>query len=251
MRTGSTNCRANMAVTKITLSARNLSRSFGSGEERTIAVHEASLELRAGEMSLLMGPSGSGKTTLLAMMSGLLRPDSGQVLALGHDLWRMSDAERERFRLHHCGFIFQGANLMPALNARDHLEMVLRWGGRMPWDEVKRKTADMLDLLGLSRKAKLLPEHLSGGEKQRVAIGRALIKEPDLFFADEPTSALDWEHGRHIVELLRDTAHRGATVVMVTHDSRILPYVDRVYRMEDGRLTGADEAAKTALLGAS
>jgi len=109
----------------------------------------------------------------------------------------------------------------------------------------------MLDLLGLSHKAKLLPEHLSGGEKQRVAIGRALIKQPDLFFADEPTSALDWEHGKHVVELLRDTAHSGATVVMVTHDYRILPYADRIYRMEDGRLTGTDVSAERAMLGVS
>jgi putative ABC transport system ATP-binding protein len=239
-----------MAEANVTLKARNLIRSFGSGEEQTIAVREASLELRAGEMSLLMGPSGSGKTTLLAMLSGLLRPDSGQVIALGSDLWRMSDEERERFRLRHCGFIFQGANLMPGLNARDHLEMVLSWGTRLPWSKVKRKAADMLGVLGLARKAKLLPEHLSGGEKQRVAIGRALIKEPDLFFADEPTSALDWEHGKHIVELLRETAHRGATVVMVTHDSRILPYADRVYRLEDGRLSSV-EAAPSVLLSAS
>lgn len=240
-----------MAETETTLSAQSLTRSFGSGEERTIAVREASLELRVGEMSLLMGPSGSGKTTLLAMLSGLLRPDSGQVLALGRDLWCMPDEERERFRLRHCGFIFQGANLMPALNARDHLEMVLSWGMKMSWSDAKRKTLGMLDLLGLSRKAKLLPEHLSGGEKQRVAIGRALIKEPDLFFADEPTSALDWEHGKHIVELLRDTARRGATVVMVTHDYRIVPYADRVYRLEDGRLAGADVKAQSAFLGAS
>jgi putative ABC transport system ATP-binding protein len=239
-----------MAESNVTITARNLTRSFGSGEERTVAVHDASLELRAGEMSLLMGPSGSGKTTLLAMLSGLLRPDSGQVVALGRDLWRMSDEERERFRLRHCGFIFQGSNLMPALDARDHLEMVLRWGARMPWAEVKRKVRDMLALLGLSQKAHLLPEHLSGGEKQRVAIGRALIKQPDLFFADEPTSALDWEHGKHVVELLRETAHNGATVVMVTHDYRILPYADRVYRMEDGWLRGAETPVESAVSGA-
>src|SRR5579875_3443838 len=236
-----------MTEAKAAIIARNLSRSFGSGEERTLAVQEVSLELRAGEMSLLMGPSGSGKTTLLAMLSGLLRPDRGQVVALGRDLWRLSDKERERFRLRHCGFIFQGANLMPALNARDHLEMVLRWGTRLPWTEVKRKAADMLALLGLAHKATLLPEHLSGGEKQRVAIGRALIKQPDLFFADEPTSALDWEHGKHVVELLRDTAHNGATVVMVTHDYRILPYADRIYRLEDGRLSSVDAMAQMAL----
>jgi putative ABC transport system ATP-binding protein len=240
-----------MAELKETIIARGLTRSFGGGEERTIAVHEASLQVRAGEMSLLMGPSGSGKTTLLAMLSGLLRPDSGQVTALGCDLWRMSEEQRERFRLQHCGFIFQGANLMPALDARDHLEMVLRWGQRMSWTEARRRVTDMLGLLGLSRKTNLLPEHLSGGEKQRVAIGRALIKQPDLFFADEPTSALDWEHGKHVVELLRDTAHKGATVLMVTHDSRILPYADRVYRLEDGWLRGVEAASSLAVRGAT
>ena len=238
-----------MGKSNITIAGRNLSRSFGSGETRAVAVRDVSLDFRAGEMSLLMGPSGSGKTTLLAMLSGLLRPESGQVLALDRDLWRMSDRERELFRLHHCGFIFQGANLMPALSARDHLAMVLRWGERLPWREVKRKVTDMLALLGLSRKGHLLPEHLSGGEKQRVAIGRALIKQPDLFFADEPTSALDWEHGKHVVELLRETAHGGATVVMVTHDHRILPYADRIYSLEDGHLLGADSPAESAVVG--
>lgn len=240
-----------MAQADATITARELTRSFGSGETRTVAVHAASLELRAGEMALLMGPSGRGKTTLLAMLSGLLRPDEGQVIAVGRDLWRMSDAQREEFRLRHCGFIFQGSNLMPALTARDHLEMVLRWGTRLSRSEVGRRVTNKLALLGLGSKADLLPEQLSGGEKQRVAIGRALIKQPDLFFADEPTSALDWEHGRHVVELLRETAHNGATVVMVTHDSRILPYADRIYRLEDGRLRGEDLAERTAVLGAS
>jgi putative ABC transport system ATP-binding protein len=240
-----------MAGPDMAITATGLTRSFGSGEARTVAVRGASLEVRHGEMSLLMGPSGSGKTTMLAMLSGLLRPDEGQVRALGRDLWRMSEEEREQFRLQHCGFIFQGSNLMPALTARDHLEMILRWGLRTPWAEVGRRVADMLGQLGLGRKGGLLPEHLSGGEKQRVAIGRALIKRPDLFFADEPTSALDWEHGHHVVEMLRETAHRGAAVVMVTHDLRILPYADRVYRMEDGRLEPSGAPAPTPAIGAS
>jgi putative ABC transport system ATP-binding protein len=241
-----------MVDENVALTGTELSRSFGSGETRTIAVHQASLKICAGQMSLLMGPSGSGKTTLLAMLSGLLRPDGGQVVALGQDLWRMSDEQREAFRLRHCGFIFQGSNLMPALSAWDHLEMVLRWGTRTPSGDVRRKVKDMLALLGLAKKADLLPEHLSGGEKQRVAIGRALIKEPTLFFADEPTSALDWEHGGPVVELLRTTAHeKGATVVMVTHDPRILPYADRVYRMEDGRVREANTPARPAVIGAT
>jgi putative ABC transport system ATP-binding protein len=132
--------------------------------------------------------------------------------------------------------------LMPALSARDHLEMVLSWGTRLPWSAVKRKAADMLELLGLSRKAKLLPEHLSGGEKQRVAIGRALIKEPNFCFADEPTSALDWKAGQQVIELLRSAAHdRGATVLVVAHDARIIEHVDRVVHMEDGRLWQQEE----------
>jgi putative ABC transport system ATP-binding protein len=240
-----------MTKVNVALKAQHLVRSFGSGETRIVAIDDVSLTFRAGEMALLMGPSGSGKTTLLAMLSGLLHPDSGQVTALGRDLWRMSEQERELFRLRHCGFIFQGSNLMPALNARDHLEMVLRWGTRMPWSEVKRRVSDMLELLGLGRKGHLLPEHLSGGEKQRVAIGRALIKQPELFFADEPTSALDWEHGKQVVELLRQTAHGGATVVMVTHDARILPYVDRVYRLEDGRLLDECASLEPVVSGAS
>ena len=241
-----------MAFEKIAIVGRELRRSFGSGEATTVAVRNVSLELAAGQISLLMGPSGSGKTTLLAVLSGLLRPDSGEVIVLGEDLWRMSDRQRESFRLRHCGFIFQGANLLPALTARDHLEMVLRWGTDTPSVVVERKVTDMLALLGLESKAHLLPEHLSGGEKQRVAIGRALIKQPDLFFADEPTSALDWENGQRVVELLRETAHRsGATVVMVTHDSRIAPYADRIYHMEDGRLREAGTPVGPAVIGAS
>src|SRR5262249_12908402 len=161
----------------------------------TTALHEVSLELYRGQMVLLMGPSGSGKSTLLAVLSGLLHPDSGQVVALGKDLWRLSERERERFRLRHCGFIFQGYNLFPALTARQQLEVVLRWGAGATGREARRRADEMLALLGLARKARLRPTQLSGGEKQRVAIGRALIKSPTFCFADEPTSALDWAHG--------------------------------------------------------
>jgi putative ABC transport system ATP-binding protein len=227
-----------------TLQGGNLTRTFGAGDTMTTALEDVSLELVGGQVSLLMGPSGSGKSTLLAVLSGLLHPDSGRVLALGQDLWAMSDPERERFRLKHCGFIFQGYNLFAALTARQQLEMVVRWGEGAPLREARRRTDEMLALLGLAKKGHLRPAELSGGEKQRVAIGRALIKDPHFCFADEPTSALDWAHGEQVVELLRAAAHeRGATVLIVAHDSRIIPYVDRVYHLEDGRMRGMEDTA--------
>ncbi len=226
-----------MPYGKPSLKGRHLTRTFGSGETGTVALHDVSLDLFRGEFALLMGPSGSGKSTLLAVLSGLLHPDSGQVSSLGQDLWKMTDQDRERFRLKHCGFIFQGYNLFPALTAREQLEIVLRWGHSVPRREARRRSSEMLSLLGLAKKARLLPGQLSGGEKQRVAIGRALIKEPDFCFADEPTSALDWAHGEQIIELLRSaTCERGTTVLVVGHDSRITPYVDRVLHLEDGCL---------------
>jgi len=224
-----------------TLRALHLSRSFGDGDTQAVALDDVSLDLYGGQIALLMGPSGSGKSTLLAVLSGLLRPDSGQVLSLGIDLWNLPAREQEAFRLRHCGFIFQGYNLFPALTARQQLEMVLRWGQGASGREARARADEMLTLLGLARKAHLRPAEMSGGEKQRVAIGRALMKNPDFCFADEPTSALDWAHGEQVVELLRVAAHeRGATILVVAHDARIIPFVDRVFHLEDGRLKEAD-----------
>jgi putative ABC transport system ATP-binding protein len=226
-----------MHAEKPTLSGRDLVRTFGEGSTTTVALSDVSLDLYEGQIALLMGPSGSGKSTLLAVLSGLLHPDRGQVTALGQDLWQMSDRAREDFRLRNCGFIFQGYNLFPALTARQQLEMVLRWGQGLSYREAHRRSEGMLALLGLGTKTGLRPAQLSGGEKQRVAIGRALIKEPRFCFADEPTSSLDWTHGEQVIELLRTAAHeRGATILVVAHDARIIPYVDRVFDLEDGRL---------------
>jgi putative ABC transport system ATP-binding protein len=189
-----------------------------------------------------MGPSGSVKSTLLAVLSGLLHPDSGTVLALDKDLWALSEKERENFRLQNCGFIFQGYNLFASLTAREQIEMILRWGNNMPPREAQEKTTEMLGMLGLAKKGHLRPLQLSGGEKQRVAIGRALIKQPGFVFADEPTSALDWKHGQHVIELLRAAAHdQGSTILVVAHDSRIIPFCDRVLHLEDGILFEGSE----------
>jgi putative ABC transport system ATP-binding protein len=195
-----------------------------------------------------MGPSGSGKSTLLAVLSGLLRPTSGRVVAFGQDLWALTPRDQEQFRRRYCGFVFQGYNLFPALTARQQLEVVLRWGEGVSGPEARRQADRMLGMLGLGGKEHLRPAQLSGGEKQRVAIGRALVKQPALCFADEPTSALDWSHGEEVIAWLRSEAReRLATVLVVTHDSRLMPYADRIDYLADGCLAeGSGSASRRA-----
>ncbi|VTS08908.1 ABC transporter ATP-binding protein [Tuwongella immobilis] len=220
------------------LECESLVRGFGEGETRTLALRSVSLRVYPGQLNLLMGPSGSGKSTLLAVISGLLRPDGGTVRALGHDIWRLSEQQMELFRRRHCSYIFQGYNLFPALTARQQLEVVLRWGENSTRKEARRRAEMVLSRLGLSRKMTLRPMQLSGGEKQRVAIGRALVKKPDFLFADEPTSALDWENGQQVIQLLRQAAEEdGTTVMVVTHDERLLPYSNTIFHLADGQLT--------------
>jgi putative ABC transport system ATP-binding protein len=227
-----------MPPSRASLVGSNLSKSFGSGSTLTQAVRDVSVSIEQGSFCLVMGPSGCGKSTLLAMLSGLLHPDQGKVIALGQDIWSLTDGERRQFRLRSCGFIFQAYNLFPALTAREQLEMVLRWGSGVSPRQARQEVGEMLDLLGLGSKGDKLPLQLSGGEKQRVAVGRALIKKPQLCFADEPTSALDWKHGQQVVEILRlRTRVEGATVLVVSHDPRLKQYADQVIYLDDGMLS--------------
>jgi putative ABC transport system ATP-binding protein len=224
------------------LRAERLSVSFGDGAARRAALREVSLDLYPGQLALLMGPSGSGKSTLLAVLSGLLAPDSGSVYALDNgaavDVWALTEPELEEFRLRHTGFIFQGYNLFPALSALQQLEIILKWGNGLGGADARTRADDMLNRLGLAAQKYKKPAQLSGGEKQRVAIGRALVKNPSFIFADEPTSALDWENGQRVIELLRAAAHaRGASIFVVSHDERMRPYADVIYHLDDGRLT--------------
>jgi putative ABC transport system ATP-binding protein len=226
------------------LEGQSLMHSFGQGEGRTTVLREVTLRLRQGEMVLIMGPSGSGKSTLLAVLSGLLQPAGGRVVGFGKDLWRLSASGRKQFRQRHFGFIFQGYNLFPALTARQQLEIVLRWGAGLSVREAHQRADAMLNLLGLGTKKDLRPTQLSGGEKQRVAIGRALVKTPGIVFADEPTSALDWEHGSQVVDLLRHAAKiEGACIFVVSHDIRLVPYADRVFHLEGGQLKKREKTA--------
>ncbi len=228
------------------LQARHVAKSFVSGRLRSTVLHDLSLDINPGELTLISGPSGCGKSTLLAILSGLQRPDQGQVMALGEELSRLDQHALERFRLRHTGFVFQGFNLFPALNALEQVELPLSYLGLTPAEARRRATAS-LEEVGMGPRMQLRPSELSGGEKQRVAIARALAKEPGLLFADEPTSALDAANGQIVIDILHRIARsHGTTVLCVSHDPRLVGHADRVLSMEDGRILSDHVAAVPA-----
>lgn len=221
---------------KPAIQATGLQKSYTTGRERTTVLSGVDFEAMAGEMTMVIGPSGSGKSTLMAAVSGLLRPDQGEVHALGQELWRMAATRIDAFRLRNCGFVFQGYNLFPALNALEQVALIVRYLGFNRKDARERARA-ALDEVGLSGKLALHPAEMSGGEKQRVAIARALVKEPSLLFVDEPSSALDSENAARIIELLRAASrNRDAAVIVVTHDTKLQQSADRIVEMVDGRV---------------
>lgn len=225
-------------MAEIVLEGHQLSKAFGKDAARTLVLNNVSVQFEAGQIALLMGPSGSGKSTLLAVLSGLLRPDHGTVLALQKELWSMSEAERQRWRLESVGFVFQQHNLLPNLTIRQQLEMLLKMGSTLSPTRIRSRVMETLELFGIGSRADLRPLALSGGEKQRASIARALLKIPKLCFADEPTSALDWHSGKTVIDCLRNYAHtNNTTTVLVTHDRRLLPYADVVYYLEDGQIS--------------
>ncbi len=216
------------------LRSRGISKAFTTGKVRLQVIKDSSIDILPGELTLVVGPSGSGKSTMLSMMSGLLRPDTGHVYALDTDLWALDEAELDRFRLQHCGFVFQGFNLFTSLTALENVILPLQYLGVHGREAIDR-AQEALEEVGLQVRGHLRPAELSGGEKQRVAIARALVKRPQLIFADEPTSALDKNNGQIVIDLLKRIATvHGATVLGVTHDPRLLSHADRVIHLEDG-----------------
>jgi putative ABC transport system ATP-binding protein len=224
------------AAAEISLRAEAIGKSFVSGKLRSQVLHDLSLEVAARELTLISGPSGCGKSTLLAILSGLQRPDSGKVTALGESLLDYDRKALEHFRLQHTGFVFQGFNLFPALSALEQVELPLHYLG-LGKTEARRRAIASLEEVGMGPRMRLRPSELSGGEKQRVAIARALAKQPQLLFADEPTSALDAANGQIVIDILHRIAHsHGTTVLCVSHDPRLVGHADRVLAMEDGRI---------------
>ncbi|HEX7759412.1 MAG TPA: ABC transporter ATP-binding protein [Caulobacteraceae bacterium] len=218
------------------LSAHGLTKRFKTGRTYIEVLKAVEFDALHGDVTMVMGPSGSGKSTLVAALSGLLKPDQGEVKALGQSLWELPSGRLDRFRLDHCGFIFQGFNLFSALTALQQVSTVLKYQGRAP-EAARQMAVDALTEVGLAERMHQRPSELSGGEKQRIAIARALAKQPQLLFADEPTSALDGENGQIVIRLLRRAAKQhGAAVICVTHDPRLEAYADRVIHIEDGRI---------------
>jgi len=223
-------------ASRVALEAKGLTKRFKTGRTFIEVLKSVDFDARHGDVTMVMGPSGSGKSTLIATLSGLLRPDAGDVTAMGEDLWSLRPGKIDRFRLDHCGFIFQGFNLFSALTALQQVTVVLKYTGLTP-AEAKERASIALSEVGLANKLHQRPSEMSGGEKQRVAIARALAKQPRLLFADEPTSALDGENGQVVIQLLQRAAKQhDAAVICVTHDPRLEAYADRIIHIEDGRI---------------
>lgn len=223
--------------------ARGLTKWFGAGETRTMAVREVSLDACFGEILYVVGPSGSGKTTMLSMISGILRPNAGSVTVEGTDIWALSNNQLAEFRLHKIGFVFQDYHLFPRLTTAENVAIPMILQGR-PWNHAVQEALKDLEIVGLKDRALLPPVKLSGGEQQRVAIARAIVSRPDVLILDEPTASLDGDTGRNIVKFVREhilNEHR--CIIIVTHDSRIFDFADRIIRMEDGRLTRIEKGS--------
>ena len=225
----------------LAICANALTKWFGEGDLKTYAVRDVTFEARFGEILYVVGPSGSGKTTLLSMISGILRPNSGTVKVDDVDIWNLKPDQLADFRLNKVGFVFQDYHLFPRLTTVENVAIPLILKKR-DWDDAIQEAMRYLEVVGLKERAHLPPVKLSGGEQQRVAIARAIVGRPDLLIFDEPTASLDGETGRRIMDFVKThILDEKRCILIVTHDSRIFEYADRIMRMEDGRITGIEQ----------
>ena len=214
----------------------HLRKVYGSGHTEVVAIRDASLRIERGEIIGMLGPSGSGKTTLLTAIALINPPTSGQITIDGTPVLDGPRAlvDLRSFRRQHLGFVFQKANLIPFLTALENVRIAMEIND-VPPRQARDRAKELLDQLGVGQRANNLPDALSGGEQQRVAVARALANQPSLILADEPTAALDKERGRQVMELFAQIAHeQNAGVIVVTHDHRTLDVFDRTLDVEDG-----------------
>lgn len=218
------------------VSAKNLSKVYGTGSVSVTALKDVSLEINPGEFVAVMGPSGCGKSTLLHLLGGLDKPSKGEVTIDGKALSGLNDNKLTELRRRKIGFVFQFFNLIPVLNAEENAALPNTLDG-VSQSEAKKKAKDWLSKVGLSGRTLHRPDQLSGGEQQRVAVARALTTDPALILADEPTGNLDTRSSDEIAALLRQVANDwGRAVVVVTHDPRIAAYADRIIFLKDGAI---------------
>jgi len=225
-------------MARLAVKADKLVKWFGEGEAKTYAVRDVSFEAYFGEMLYIEGPSGSGKTTLLSIISGILRPNSGTVMVEDKDIWSLTGDQIADFRLNKVGFVFQDYHLFPKLTTAENaaIPLILK---KVEWDEAINMATKYLEIVGLKDRAQLAPVKLSGGEQQRVAIARAIASGPDIMIFDEPTASLDGETGRRIVDFVKkNIMNENRCIIIVTHDSRIFEYADRIIKMADGKIIG-------------
>ncbi|MGY1725495.1 ABC transporter ATP-binding protein [Geodermatophilus sp. SYSU D01062] len=232
------------SVSSAAVRATGLTKVYGSGEARVVALDGVDVTFARGGFTAIMGPSGSGKSTLMHCLAGLDTATSGQVFLGDTELTRLRDDELTRLRRDRIGFVFQAFNLLPVLDARENVVLPMQLAGRRPdpaWFDA------VVARLGLRERLRHRPSELSGGQQQRVAIARALLPRPDVVFADEPTGNLDSRAGAEVLDLLRSSVREtGQTVVMVTHDPTAASYADRVVLLADGRPAGEIERPTAA-----
>lgn len=221
---------------EIAIAAQGIDMVFETETQSFQALKSVSLRVHRGDVQIIMGPSGAGKTTLLLILAGLLTPTAGRIQVLGQTITHMERQNLDQLRLHRMGVIFQESNLLRSLTALENIEATLEMKG-VHGRASRRQARELLEDVGLGDRADHLPRELSGGQQQRVAVARALAGSPDLIIADEPTASLDSHNGRRVVELMRKLANdHDCTVVIATHDPRILEFGDRISTLTDGVL---------------
>ncbi|MCC3410685.1 MAG: DevA family ABC transporter ATP-binding protein [Microcoleus sp. PH2017_29_MFU_D_A] len=226
----------NLQISEPVISMHKLDHYFGQGQLQKQVLFDINLEIYAGEIVLMTGPSGSGKTTLLTLIGGLRSGQSGSLKILGQEMCNASQDKLVKTR-RNIGYIFQAHNLHRSLTALQNVQMGLEVHGNLSRVEMRDRSGQMLELVGLEDRLNYYPDDLSGGQKQRIAIARALVSRPQIVLADEPTAALDSKSGREVVNLMQKLAkEQGCTILLVTHDNRILDIADRIVNMEDGKL---------------
>ena len=212
---------------------KGVTKEYGQGHTLVQALKPTDFRLEAGQFVAIIGPSGSGKTTFLTLLGHLQTPSKGQILLRGKDTSQLKEKERAALRFNDFGFILQASNLIPFLKIEDQFQLIDRLSKKERTD-----LDSLIELLDLKDTLKQYPKELSGGERQRAAIARALYNSPDIILADEPTASLDTERARRVVHLLKEVTQKfNKSVVMITHDTRLLNEVDKVYEMQDGVLT--------------